>query len=222
MKILGVIPARGGSKGIKKKNIRLLSNKPLIAYTIESALNSKLDRVIVSTDCEEIADISRSYGAEIMMRPSALANDHTPTLPVLQDVYKNLNVYYDALMTLQPTSPFRNEHHIDESMKIYNKEKEIDSLVSVVEIPHNMSDKKTIFLKDGVLVGGARVYRRQEINKTYARNGAIYITSYNKLVNYIFGGRILPYIMDKISSIDIDDMQDWELSELVLRGMKRG
>jgi len=133
MKILGVIPARGGSKGIKKKNIRLLSNKPLIAYTIESALNSKLDRVIVSTDCEEIADISRSYGAEIMMRPSALANDHTPTLPVLQDVYKNLNVYYDALMTLQPTSPFRNEHHIDESMKIYNKEKEIDKL-TLVEI----------------------------------------------------------------------------------------
>jgi len=222
MKILGVIPARGGSKGIKKKNIRLLGNKPLIAYTIESALNSKLDRVVVSTDCEEIADISRSYGAEIMMRPSALAGDHTPTLPVLQDVYKNLNVCYDALMTLQPTSPFRNEHHIDESMKIYNKEKEVDSLVSVVEIPHNMSDKKTMCLKDGALVGDIWVYRRQEINKTYARNGAIYITKRDKLTSYIFGGEILPYIMDKISSIDIDDMQDWELSELVLRGMKYG
>ena len=105
MKILGIIPARGGSRGIPKKNIKLLNGKPLIAYTIEASLSSKLDRVVVSTDCEEIAEVSRRYGAEVFMRPSELAKDNTPTLPVLQNVALNTNECFDAIMTLQPTSP---------------------------------------------------------------------------------------------------------------------
>ena len=217
MRILGVIPARCGSKGIKRKNIKSLGGRPLISYTIESALNSKLDRVVVSTDCEEIANISISYGAEVVMRPAYLATDNAPTLPVLQDVYKNLDIQYDALMTLQPTSPFRNDQHINKSIDVYSKEKKADSLVSVVEVPHNMSSKKIMSLKEGVLIGGCEVIRRQKIDKVYARNGAIYITNCNKLANYIFGGVVIPYIMDKVSSIDIDDMQDWELSELIVK-----
>jgi len=220
--MLGVIPARCGSKGIKKKNIKPLGGKPLISYTIESALNSELDRVVVSTDCKEIADISIYYGAEVVMRPLHLASDNAPTLRVLQDVYGKLNPQYDALMTLQPTSPFRNERHIDESIKIYSNEKKADSLVSVVEVPHNMSGEKVMLLKEGVLIGDFKVRRRQEINETYARNGAIYITNCNKLDDYIFGGVVIPYVMDKVSSVDIDDMQDWRLSQLILKGMNDG
>ena len=222
MSMLGVIPARGGSKGIKKKNIKLLCGSPLIRYTIESALLSRLDRVIVSTDCEEIAEISRSYGAEVLIRPSALADDSTPTLPVLQDVYKKLNVDYDAVMTLQPTSPFRDANHINGSMEAFYSVKNAESLVSVVNIPHNMSNEKSMVLRDGVLFGNQEVHRRQEITGLFARNGAIYITAHNCLNNFIFGGRIVPYIMDKVSSIDIDDMEDWMLSELVLKGMRHG
>ena len=104
MKILGIIPARGGSKGIPKKNIAF-KGKPLIAYTIETALASKLDRVIVSTEDLVIADISRKYGAEVHARPIELASDETPTLPVLRDVVKKLDSKYDAVMTL-------SQHHL--------------------------------------------------------------------------------------------------------------
>ena len=100
MKILGIIPARAGSKGIPKKNIKLLNGKPLIAYTIEAALASNLDRVIVSTDCKEIAGISKEYGAEVIIRSFNLAEDTTPTLPVLQHVVSKLEVEFDAVMTL--------------------------------------------------------------------------------------------------------------------------
>ena len=123
MKILGIIPARGGSKGITKKNIKLLNNKHLIAYTIEAALASNLDRVIVSTECSEIASISREYGAEVIIRPIYLAEDKTPTLPVLKDVVSKLNEKYEAVMTLQPTSPFRTIEDINNSLEIFKSEK---------------------------------------------------------------------------------------------------
>ena len=137
MKILGVIPARGGSKGIPKKNIKLLNGKPLIAYTIEVALASNLDKVVVSTDCEEIASISKEYGADVIMRSENLAQDNTPTLPVLKDTINKIDSEYDAVMTLQPTSPFRTTKHIDEAIELFTSDKEADSLVSVVEVPHN-------------------------------------------------------------------------------------
>lgn len=146
MKILGIIPARGGSKGIPRKNIKLLNGKPLIAYTIEAALASNLDRVIVSTDCKEIAGISKEYGAEVMMRPSHLAEDKTPTLPVLQDVILKLNEKFDAVMTLQPTSPLRTVEDINKSIEIFSSDKDADSLVSVLEVPHNYMSEKLMSL----------------------------------------------------------------------------
>ena len=113
MKILAIIPARGGSKGIPRKNIKELNGLPLIAYTIKAALNSNIDRVIVSTDDQEIKEVSEKYGAEVMLRPSNLALDNTPTLPVLQEIQARLEEPYDAVMTLQPTSPFRTSKHIN-------------------------------------------------------------------------------------------------------------
>lgn len=217
MKILGIIPARGGSKGIPKKNIKLLNGKPLIAYTIEAALASNLDRVIVSTDCKEIAKVSKEYGAEVLMRAIHLAEDNTPTLPVLQDVVTKLDEKFDAVMTLQPTSPLRMIEDINKSIEIFSSDSEADSLVSVVEVPHNYMPEKLMSFDGKYLTGNREVKRRQEISTMYARNGAaIYITKTEKLGEYIFGGKILPYFMSKINSFDIDDIEDWEIVERLI------
>jgi len=217
LKTLGIIPARGGSKGILKKNIKLLKNKPLIAYTIEAALSSNIDQVIVSTDCEEIAEISRIYGAEVMMRPENLADDNSATLPVLQNVIERLNMNFDAILTLQPTSPLRTTADINNSLKIFNEDKDADSLVSVVEVPHNYSSEKIMNYDGRYLTGNNKIKRRQEVLPTYARNGAaIYITKIDKLNNYIFGGKIIPYFMTKFNSFDIDDMEDWKIVEKLI------
>jgi len=218
MKILGIIPARGGSKGIPKKNIKLLNGKPLIAYTIEAALASNLDGVVVSTDCEEIANVSRKYGAEVMMRPAHLAEDKTPTSPVLQDVVGRLVEEFDAVMTLQPTSPLRTQKHINEAIELFESAKEAYSLVSVVEVPHNYLSEKLMSYDGKYLYGNSDVKRRQEVSTMYARNGAaIYITKTEKLSEHIFGGKILPYFMSKANSFDIDDMEDWEIIERMMK-----
>ena len=219
MKILGIIPARGGSKGIPKKNIKILNGKPLIAYTIEAALGSNLNRVIVSTDCEEIASISKEYGAEVMMRPSYLSEDQTPTLPVLQNLVSELEEKYYAVMTLQPTSPLRTVEDINKSIEIFKNDEEADSLVSVVEIPHNYMPEKSMFFDGNDLSGNNKIKRRQDISTIYSRNGAaIYITKTEKLHKYIFGEKILPYFMKKINSFDIDDMEDWEIVSKIVKG----
>lgn len=218
--IIGVIPARSGSKGIPKKNIRLLKGKPLIAYTIEAALLSRLDRVIVSTDCKEIADISKTYGAEVFIRPSNLALDTTPTLPVIKDLVEKLDKNYEAVMTLQPTSPLRTWQHINAAIDMFIKDKEADSLVSVVEVPHNFMPEKLMTFNGKYLSGTTAIKRRQEIQAIYARNGAaIYITRTKKLNDYIFGGKILPFFMDKLSSFDLDDEEDWSIIEKLFRCM---
>ena len=218
MRILGIIPARGGSKGIPKKNIKLLNGKPLIVYTIEAALVSNLDRVVVSTDCEEIAKVSKEYGAEVMMRPAHLAEDKTPTLPVLQDVVARLENEFDALMTLQPTSPLRTVKNINEAIELFESDKEAYSLVSVVEVPHNYLSEKLMSYDGKYLYGNSDVKRRQEVSTMYARNGAaIYITKTEKLSEHIFGGKILPYFMSKVNSFDIDDMEDWEIIERMIK-----
>ena len=118
MKILGVIPARGGSKGILKKNTKLLKGKPLISYTIEAALNSNLNKVVVSTDCEEISCLSEKFGANVIMRSAHLSEDKTPTLEVLQEVILKEVEKFDAIMTLQATSPLRTSEDINKSIEI--------------------------------------------------------------------------------------------------------
>lgn len=214
MRILGIIPARGGSKGIPKKNIKLLNGKPLIAYTIEASLASKLDSIIVSTDCEDVASVSKNYGSNVIMRSSHLSEDDTPTLPVIQDVVLKLDEHYDAVMTLQPTSPLRSINDINKSIEIFCSDQNADSLVSIVEVPHNFMPEKLMTFDGKYLAGSSNVRRRQDVPTTYARNGsAIIITKTEKLSKYLFGGNILSYEMSKLNSIDIDDMDDWEIAE---------
>lgn len=217
MKTLGIIPARGGSKGIPKKNIKILNGKPLIAYTLEAALSSTIDRVVVSTDCQEIAQVAKQFGVEVIIRPSELAKDSTPTLPVLQHIVNNINETFDAVVTLQPTSPLRVAKHINEAIELFKNDDRADSLVSVIEVPHNYMPEKIMDIKGKYLVGNSEAKRRQEINRAYARNGAaIYITKVSRLDNYIFGGNILPYFMSKINSIDVDDLEDWEIVNRII------
>ena len=219
MKTIAVIPARAGSKGIIGKNSKLLEGRPLIEYTIEAALNSNIDKIVVSTDCKEIKKISNRYKIEVVTRPNEMARDQSPTLLAIQHALQDIDVGFSNVMTLQPTSPFRTAIHINESIDTFNQESSADSLVSIVEIPHNMSSQKSMYLSNNMLVGDYSICRRQNVVKKFARNGAIYITRRDKLSEYLFGGNLLPYFMDSISSIDIDDMNDWRLSELILRGL---
>ena len=214
MKILGIIPARGGSKGIPKKNIKLLKGKPLIAYTIESALNSKLDRLIVSTDDQEILDIAKKYNVNVLTRPSHLAEDKTPTLSVIQDIILKIDEKFDALMVLQPTSPLRKVEDINKSIDLFKHDENADSLVSVVKVSHNYMPQKLMSLEGKYLKGGSEIKRRQEMPDMYARNGAaIYITRISNIKNNLLGNKILPYIMSKSASFDIDDHEDWQIIE---------
>jgi CMP-N,N'-diacetyllegionaminic acid synthase len=231
MKFLAIIPARGLSKGIPRKNVRLVAGKPLIAWTIEAALNAKgVDRVLVSTEDEEIAEVALQYGAEVpFLRPLELSLDETPTLPVLQNVVfelKNLeNFVPDAVITLQPTSPLRTSEHIDDAIERFKADPLADSLVSCIEVPHIfhplsvMKQSQHGYLENYIdNKEGVRVYRRQDKERVWARNGAaIYITRLNCLDKFIFGGNIIPFIMDNSASIDIDCENDLQEVEIIFR-----
>jgi N-acylneuraminate cytidylyltransferase len=222
MKMLAVIPARGGSKGIPRKNIALLRGRPLIAYTIDAARAAKsLDRIVVSTDDEEIAAASRDLGAEIIMRPAELARDETGTLSVLQHVVAELartGYRPDAVMTLQPTSPLRTSTHIDEAARAFADDASADSLVSCIEVPHVFHPRSVMRrTADGYLVPFLDLPQpgcRQDKEPVFARNGAaIYITRTERLREFIFGGRLMAYMMPEAASIDIDSPSDLATAE---------
>lgn len=236
MHILGLIPARGGSKGIPRKNIVPLAGKPLLTYTCEAALGSSyIDRVVLSTDDEEIAQIGRSCGVEVpFMRPPELARDDTPSLPVAQHAIEWLREHdgwgTDILVLLQPTSPLRRAHHIDAALDIL-LEKQADTVVSVVEVPHRYNPYSVMELRDGILhqflPGKTQFdrYRRQTLPKVYARNGpAVLVTRVNTLFRdqSFYGQLVLPYVMDEADSLDIDTLYDLEIAEfLIERGFRK-
>jgi CMP-N-acetylneuraminic acid synthetase len=226
MKLLAIIPARGGSKGIPRKNVYPLCGRPLIAYSIDAAQQSPaVDRVIVSTDHPEIAEISRGLGVEVRMRPAALAADDTPTRAVLEYVVAELaaeNYCSDAVLTLQPTSPLRTATHVDEAVALFAADVIADSLVSCVEVPHVFHPESVMRRNaDGYLEPYFRApqpHRRQDKPPAFARNGAaIYITRTARIVEYVFGGRLICYLMDAESSIDIDTLDDLHLAERMLK-----
>jgi len=224
MEVLAVIPARGGSKGIPRKNIRSLNGKPLIAYTIEEAKKSKyISRVIVSTEDDEIAKVSNKYGAEIIKRPLELAKDDTPTIDVvlhILDDLKNKNIEPDIVVLLQPTSPLRTSQDIDNAIKLF-MEHDCDSVVSVCEVKH--SPYWSFKIENGYLkpIFGEKYLkkRRQELPKAYLPNGALFIATPNVLREYknFYCKRTIPYIMPTERSIDIDNEVDFLLAELLIK-----
>ena len=230
MKFIAIIPARGGSKGIPRKNIKLFNNKPLISWTIKAAIDSNIfESVFVSTDDLEISTISKAFGANVpFLRPRYLANDKASTLSVVQHflkkIYnKNSENYPFAVVILQPTSPLRTSLHIKSAVDLFKSNKDADSLVSCTQVPHNFTPNSLMRLNRHGFLDFAKnmnklIYRRQDKEKYIARNGAaIYITKTNLLDKFILGGKILPYFMDFIDSVDIDEPRDWELAELIFK-----
>ena len=222
-KVLGIIPARGGSKGIKNKNIAQLGGKPLIVYSIEAAQTSRcLTRCIVSTDSEEIADICRASGADVpYLRPAELAQDDTPTLPVIRHALMKLVGDFNAVMILQPTSPFRNSDDIDTAIEMLVAHPEADSVISVVKVgdnhPARMKRIQDGWLVDPSFAEQVEGQRRQDLPELYLRNGAIYLTRTEVITeqNSLKGHRSLAYIMPELRSINIDSEIDLLLARAV-------
>jgi CMP-N,N'-diacetyllegionaminic acid synthase len=222
---LAVIPARGGSKGIPKKNIVEVCGKPLIQYTIEEALSSKLlDRIIVSTDDVEIAEVSKKCGAEVpFLRPKELADDQAKTIDVLIHAINELKKRgekYDYLILLQPTQPLRKSWHIDEAIQqIVNNKAE--SLVSVSEVKEHPILIRTINESGNTerLLKVNSTVRRQEFPKYYKVNGAIYINKINDKFNEqtSLNDNKFAYIMDSKYDLDIDEPRDLEIFKLMIK-----
>lgn len=218
---IALIPARGGSKGILKKNIIDLRGKPLLWYTIHAALNSKLiDEVYITTDDNEIAKISSKYCNNIIKRPEELAKDDSPTLPVLLHALETIEKIdqVNKIVVLQPTSPLRQSFHIDEAICSYNKE--YSSVVSVCVADH--SPYKMYSFDDGHLKDFiSKKWRgkpRQSIPEVYRETGAIYVTTIETLKSgSIIGDNPKPYIMQYEDSIDIDNKNDLLIAEMFLR-----
>lgn len=227
--ILAIIPARGGSKGIKHKNMVLIEGKPLIQYTIEAAKGSRyITRAIVNSDDEEILHFAETQNMEIAVRPVELAQDDTPMKDVICEQLSRLkqkeNYVPDIIVLLQPTSPLRTGKHIDEAMEklIYS---DGDALVSVEEEPHLHSPYSVMRLNaEGYLEffikEGQRFTSRQEKPKFYARNGAaiyaVYTDIYLKTGN-LYGTKCVPYEMAAEDSVDIDDQLDLFLAGCMLK-----
>jgi len=217
---LAIIPARGGSKRLPRKNVLDLCGKPLIAWSIEAGLKSHyIDKVVVTSDDDEILDISKKYGADTIKRPDELASDTSTTFDAIKHTIDNLNSY-DYVVLLQPTSPLRDEKHIDEAIEFLEKKK-AEAIVSVCEMEHSPLWSNTLddslsmkgFLRDEVLNK-----RSQDLEKYYRLNGAIYICKIKKLLeekSFFFKGDIFAYVMDRKSSIDIDEEIDYELAKII-------
>ena len=215
MKLLAIIPARKGSKGIPNKNYKIFNKKPLIYWTIKAALKSRcFDKIIVSTDSQKIQDFSKKMGVESpYLRPKNLSGDKT-------NVHKYIP---EAVAILQPTSPLREFSDIKNCCKIFKKFKP-DSLVSILKISHNYNPENLYTLKKNYLTKikkEKKLLQRQQQKIYYARNGAsIYITKMDKIKNFILGGKIKGYEMNKLKSIDINDINDFIFAELIQKKFK--
>lgn len=224
--VLGLIPARGGSKGIPGKNLVALAGKPLLAYTVEAALAARrLDRVIVSTDDSAIAEAARTLGAEVpFLRPAELAADATPMLPVIEhalDWCAANGAPVRMVVLLQPTSPLRRARHIDDALALAEN-REAETVVSVVAVPHNFAPDSVMVEEDGRLkpyLDGPMVLRRQEKRRYLARNGPAILAVRGEVIRRgaLYGEPTLGYEMDAVSSLDIDEPGDLWLAEQHIR-----
>jgi CMP-N,N'-diacetyllegionaminic acid synthase len=221
MKILSIIPARGGSKGLLKKNIYPLNGKPLIAYTIEASIKSGvITKTIVSSENDEILNIAKQFGAEILVRPDEISSDLASSESVIEHVIKTLqnkNENYDILVLLQPTSPLRNSEDIKQAIELFLNYEAL-SLISVYEPLH--TPYKSFKLNEngflcGLLDNKTPFLRRQDLPKTFMPNGAIYITYCDLFLETqsLFSDKTIPFVMNENNSIDVDTKEDIERIE---------
>ena len=223
MNFLAIIPARGGSKGISRKNIKKIAGNPLISYTINEAKKAKyLTRIVVSTEDKKIAKISKKYGVDVIPRPKKLASDRTPSELVCQQVIKylknNEDFETDVVVVLQPTSPLRKAEDINLAIKKFLKS-DCSSVVSITEVQHSpywmyKMDKS----KMKKILTDKKITRRQDSPLIYQLNGAIYVTKKETIMekNSLIGKNMFGYIMPYERSIDIDSQIDFDLAELLI------
>lgn len=231
MRVLGIIPARGGSKGVPRKNIKLLGNKPLLQYTSDVALKSNLiDTLLLSSDDDQIIKVGKSLGIEVpFKRPLDLAIDTAPTLPVIQhalNYYKNIGEEFDAVCLLQVTSPFRTVDFLNKAISKFIAT-DTDSLVSVQEVPHEFNPhwvfEETANGNLKIATGEEKIIsRRQNLPKAYHRDGSIYLTKTSVILeqNSLYGNSIAYVTSPKDWYVNIDTMADWYKAELLIQKKK--
>jgi CMP-N-acetylneuraminic acid synthetase len=226
--VVAIVPARGGSKGVPGKNLRLLAGRPLIEYAARAAAASGvIDRIVLSTDSPEIADVGRRAGVEVpFLRPATLAADDTPMLPVLQhalDALGRSGWTPDIVVLLQPTSPLRTGLHICTAVTML-RDTRADSVVTVVELPRHLSPDYVMRIEGGRLVpflsDGARVTRRQDARQAYSREGTVYACWRATIERFgsIYGEDCRPLQIAPDESLSIDSPADWDAAERLLVG----
>ena len=225
MLVLGVIPARGGSKGLPDKNLRVVAGRSLLAHAVEVARASRrLTRVVLSTDDPAIARAGEALGVEVpFMRPADLAADDSPMLPVLQHAVRTLaegGFAPDAVVLLQPTSPLRRAEHVDAAIEMLERTG-ADSVVSVVEVPHRFNPVSVLSLHGDRLrpqAAGPLVTRRQDKPRVFARNGPAVLAVRTHVLagGSLYGDDSRGMVMSARESLDIDDAWDLEVAELML------
>jgi CMP-N-acetylneuraminic acid synthetase len=223
--VMGLIPARGGSVGIKRKNLALLAGRPLLAYSCEAARESRrVARTFVSTDDSDIADAARAFGVEVLPRPAALAGSQTPMLDVVRHAIRTLAAdghHFDILVVLQPTSPLRRAEHIDRAVDLLI-DSGADGVVSVVEVPHAFTPASLMTMQDGRLhaaVSEGSPLLRQHKTRVYARNGpaVLAVRTASALTRGLYEGDLRGFPMERECSVDIDEPADLDLAEYWLR-----
>lgn len=233
MRILGLIPARGGSKGIPRKNIKLLNGKPLLFHTIDEAKKSVLSQdIILSSEDEEIINLARKKGVSVpFVRPLELSQDDTPSIEVIRhalNFFIDNGIYFDAVCLLQVTNPFRSASLINQAVEKFVAT-DFDSIVSVSPIPHSFNANWAYYLDDSttkltrVLENEALISRRQDLRKSYYRDGSIYITKSEVILNQksIYGNSIGYVLSNNLERINIDTQEDWFIAESVLNNKSR-
>jgi N-acylneuraminate cytidylyltransferase len=217
MRVLGIIPARGGSKGVPRKNVRLLGGKPLISHSIDAAKGSKLiTHFLVSTDDSEITTVATSWGAEVLHRPADLAQDSTPMPDVIHHVLRERGAGFEIILLLQPTCPQRTASDIDAALAPF-KDPKVRSVMSVYQVedhhPGRMYTTENGHLAP--LFPQWITARRQDLPPIYHRNGAIYACTVEHFLQtgFLWDDRPIPYIMPRDRSLNIDDPFDFEIAE---------
>lgn len=234
MKILALVTARGGSKRVPRKNIKDFLGKPLLAWTIEVALASRvLDRLVLTTEDEDIATVGKKFGAEVpFRRPAHLASDKSSSydavLHAMEWLEENQNYSPDWVVLLEPTAPARQPFHIQEAVKIIKERDDLDSLIAISETPSHFSyardlkrDEKGIISRayDGEILRRFTM-RTQELPKTYFINSGLYAFKVSNLFDgnrSLWGDRVYGYVMDEKYAIDIDTPYDWQMAELKMK-----
>jgi CMP-N-acetylneuraminic acid synthetase len=226
MKVLVIIPARGGSKGVPKKNLKILGDQPLIAHAIACAKASKkTTRIIVSTDSEEIAEVSKQFGSEVILRPEDLATDTSNVVTAVIHVYQELKEDFDVIVLLQPTSPLRTAQDLDNIITLFEKDNTTDGVISVVPMDdmhparmYNLGDNDALipFLTED------ETARRQDLQPVYYRNGCFYAVktaAFFKENSFMVANK-KAYVMNAEWLANIDTPRDFKIAEILYQDWK--